>query len=69
MKLNVYRMVYFKFVGNSDLDIATGETCGGGRCPDFRVIINSGDLSDGDCRQRLYGGSLNMTKVCLHECF
>lgn len=55
-------MVYFKFVGNSDLDIATGETCGGGRCPDFRVIINSGDLSDGDCRQRLYGGSLNMTK-------
>lgn len=61
-------MLYYKFVGTSGLDLKEGETCAEGRCPDFRVQVLSGNKNDVDCRERLYGPSLNMTKVSSLKC-
>lgn len=53
------RMLYYKFVGFLNRSEDELDECGGGRCPELRLIL-SGDLSGGgDCRQTLYGSRLS----------
>lgn len=52
-------MLYYKFINNKDRDENAYTACADGLCPLLRLYINSGNLSDADCRDRLYGDDQN----------
>ncbi|KAL4222901.1 Hemicentin-1 [Mactra antiquata] len=61
-------MIYFKFIGVTNRAWNESATCGGNDCPEFRIVIKSGDLNDMDCRNRLYTAEqLSMSKPALPE--
>ncbi|KAH3790043.1 uncharacterized protein LOC127841942 [Dreissena polymorpha] len=47
-------MVYYKFINTQTRNPDEDLECNNGRCPEFRVIISSGNWNDSDCRGRIY---------------
>ncbi|XP_060593748.1 inactive cell surface hyaluronidase CEMIP2-like [Ruditapes philippinarum] len=55
-------MLYYKFINIKDRSPEEWNSCADGKCPYLNIYVDSGTLSDADCRQRLYGDKLNMPK-------
>ncbi|XP_052771166.1 cell surface hyaluronidase-like [Mya arenaria] len=47
-------MMYYKFVNTETRTEDEDQVCNNGKCSEFRIKILSGDLTDADCRHRIY---------------
>ncbi|WAR22399.1 CEIP2-like protein, partial [Mya arenaria] len=53
-ELDGKNMMYYKFVNTETRTEDEDQVCNNGKCSEFRIKILSGDLTDADCRHRIY---------------